>query len=98
LSLPVPQITVPQTPVPTSSSSRPGHRITLSEIQQAFHPISGQYGPILDLAKAASLAGIKPSTLKRKVSEGHYRSSVRRGKPLQFWRDRFVSEHMNSGR
>jgi hypothetical protein len=93
LSAPIPKPTVP-----SSSSSRPGHRITLAEVQQALLPHGDQYPPILSLAEAAALSRYKESTLKRKVSEGAFPTSARRGKPLRFWRDRFVYELMNSGR
>ena len=33
-------------------------------------------------------------TIKRLVSEGYFVNSVRRGKPIAFWRDRFVVEVM----
>ena len=33
-------------------------------------------------------------TLKRKVSEGLFRYCVKRGKPLLFWRDKFIQELM----
>ena len=39
---------------------------------------------ILNAQQAAKLANIAPSTLKRKVSEGAFRKSVKRGKPLLF--------------
>jgi hypothetical protein len=51
-----------------------------------------QFPPILSLNQAADLAGLKASTLKRKVSEGCFASCVRRGKPLRIWRDRFVQQ------
>lgn len=90
---------LPKAAVPASTSStRPGHRITLGEVQQAFLPHGDQYPPVLSLAEAAALARIKPGTLKRKVSEGAFPTSARRGKPLRFWRDRFVYELMNIGR
>jgi len=72
LSVPIPTSAVP-------SSSKPAHRITLGEIPQAFHPLSDQYPPVLSLAEAASIARITPDTLKRKVSEGAFLSSARRG-------------------
>jgi hypothetical protein len=34
-------------------------------------------------------------TFYKKVSEGEFKHSVKRGKPLLFWRDRFVQEVMS---
>ena len=50
--------------------------------------------PVLTPAEAAALLRLKVSTLYRHVSEGRYRSAVRRGKPLRFWRDRLIQEFM----
>ncbi len=88
---------------PTNSAgrtkkTRPAHRITLDEITTAFNGPTGIYPPILSLKEAAVLAHITPGTLKRKVSEGNFPTSACRGKPLRFWRDRFVYELMNKGR
>ena len=68
--------------------------IPLSEISHAFGSMTDKYPPILNLKQAAELANLAPSTLKRKVSEGHFKQSVSPGKPLRFWRDRFVREIM----
>jgi len=73
-------------------------QLSLSEVQEAFAPYGERYGPILTLSEAAEIARNKPSTLKRKVSEGHFKGCVSRGKPLLFWRDRFVQQVMNFGR
>ncbi len=50
--------------------------------------------PIMTLKEAASAARLAPQTLKRQVSEGRFTKSVKRGKPLLFWRDSFISELM----
>jgi hypothetical protein len=71
---------------PAPKSSAP---LTAKEITAAFGT-SSQYGPILSLAQAAELEHLKPSTMTRKVSEGHYKGCVKRGKPLLFWRDRLI--------
>lgn len=68
--------------------------LTLRDIQAAF-AVPSTYAPILSLSEAAGLAKLRPQTLKRKVSEGLFASSVVRGKPLRFWRDRFVAEVMS---
>ena len=52
------------------------------------------FPPLLSLDQAAQLAHFAPGTIKRLVSEGYFRNSVRRGKPIAFWRDRFVVEVM----
>lgn len=69
---------------------RPAVRLTPQEVHAAFLSLATQYPPILSLIQAAELAGLKPSTLKRKVSDEEFADCVRRGKPLRFWRDRFV--------
>ena len=53
-----------------------------------------RFPPILTPQEAADLLRIKVSTLYRHVSEGRYGSSVKRGKPLRFWRDRLTQEFM----
>ncbi len=64
--------------------------LTAKEVTDAFGSWTDTYPPVLSLDRAAELAGLKLSTLKRKVSEGQFAESVSRGKPLRFWRDRFV--------
>jgi len=53
-----------------------------------------RFPPLLSLDQAAQLAHFAPGTIKRLASEGYFRNSVRRGKPIAFWRDRFVVEVM----
>ena len=67
------------------------------EIEAAFrnNPL---FLPILSLEQAAQLAHLAPGTLKRLVSEGYFCNSVRRGKPIAFWRNRFVAEAMELDR
>lgn len=69
-------------------------KLSPQDIREAFAVPSNLYPPILSLAEAASLVKLRPQTLKRKVCEGLYESSVVRGKPLRFWRDRLVAEVM----
>lgn len=52
------------------------------------------FPPLLSLDQAAKLAHFAPGTIKRLASEGYFCNSVRRGKPIAFWRDRFVVEVM----
>lgn len=68
--------------------------IPLAEIRKAFADLMDQYPPVLNVEQAAKLSHLAPSTLHRKVSEGCFVKSVRRGKPLRFWRDLFVQEIM----
>jgi hypothetical protein len=69
-------------------------KLTAGEVARAFAMPGNTYGPILSLKEAAKLAKLAPSTLKRLASEGRFRESVKRGKPLRFWRDKFVQELM----
>lgn len=70
-----------------------GKPLTEAEAQVSFRG-DVQFPPLLSLDQAAQLAHFAPSTIKRLASEGHFRNSVRRGKPMVFWRDRFVVEVM----
>lgn len=67
------------------------------EIQAAFRN-DPSFPPILSLEQAAELAHLAPGTLKRLVCEGYFGNSVRRGKPIAFWRNRFVAETMELDR
>lgn len=49
---------------------------------------------ILTAEEAAGIARCAVQTLRRQVSEGRYSDCVKRGKPLLFWRDRFIQEVM----
>jgi hypothetical protein len=69
--------------------------LTAVEVRQAFEPLGQSYPPILQLEQAAQLSGYTAKTLKKKLSEGCFRNCVARGKPLMFWRDRFVLDLMN---
>ena len=69
-------------------------KLNAGEISRAFDTPHNPFGPVLSLKEAAQQAKIAPSTLKRLVSEGRFADSVKRGKPLRFWRDRFIVELM----
>jgi hypothetical protein len=75
---------------PTPRAASP---LSAKEVAEAFG--SSDYGPLLTLEQAAELAHLAPGTLKRKVSEGFFKGAVSRGKPLLFWRDRFVLKLWN---
>ncbi|MHC4727941.1 MAG: hypothetical protein ACYS17_12015 [Planctomycetota bacterium] len=74
---------------------QPNNRRPLAhkEVVAAFKN-NTQFPPLLSLNQAAQLAHFAPTTIKRLVSEGYFGNSVRRGKPIAFWRDRFVVEVM----
>jgi len=72
----------------------PFAELAMADIRKAFENLNGDYPPVLSLTQAAKIANLAPSTLKRKVSEGGFKKSVKRGKPLLFWRDLFVKELM----
>lgn len=78
----------------SESPFKPFADVPLADIRKAFENLTGDFPPVLDLEQAAGLAHLAPSTIKRKVSEGRFKESVKRGKPLLFWRDKFVKELM----
>jgi len=77
------------------------HRKPLSkdEIVAAFSS-DDRFPPLLSLEQASELSHYAPGTIKRLVSEGFFCNSVKRNKPVLFWRDRFVQEvmEMNAAR
>ncbi len=77
-----------------SDSSLLELKLTNGDLSRAFDTPNNTYDPVLDLKAAAALAKLAPSTLKRLVSQGRFKDSVKRGKPLLFWRDFFVRELM----
>lgn len=86
---------------PSEGAARSGKaapQLSSTEVQEAVAPYRERYKPILTLSEAAEIARLKASTLKRKVSEGEFKGCVRRGKPLLFWRDRFIQQFMHFGR
>jgi hypothetical protein len=50
--------------------------------------------PLLTMEEAAKVARCAVNTLKRRVSEGDFTRSVKRGKPVLFHRDRFIQDVM----
>lgn len=62
--------------------------LTPEEIARSID--TARFPAILTPVQAAELLQIALTTLYRKVSEGCFRTAVRRGKPLRFWRDRLV--------
>lgn len=84
----------PQEAIKFAKPKRSIVRLTVEEVKEAFER-DQRYGPILTLQQAAELAHLAPSTLKRKVSEGKFTGCVAHGKPLLFWRNRFVPQLMS---
>ena len=68
-----------------------GLKLTEAEIRKAVEP---HYPPVLTLDMAAAISGYARSTLKRLLSEGRFKNSAKRKKPVLFWRDRFIQELM----
>ena len=66
--------------------------LSLQEVRSGFYGLEHEFPPLMSLETAATLSGLSRETLKKQVSEGLFETSVRRGKPLRFWRDRFVIE------
>ena len=67
-------------------------KLTVNEIENTLDATG--WPAILTPQEAAGLLRLKVSTLYRHVSEGRYAGSVKRGKPLRFWRNRLVEEFM----
>ena len=56
--------------------------------------VSAGWPPVMTLDEAAAAMRISPQTLRRYVSEGKFKKSVKRGWPVLFWRDTLISEFM----
>lgn len=65
--------------------------LPLKEIRLVY---GESYPPIITVEEAAHISRLAVKTIYKKVSEGFFKKSVKRGKPLLFWRDRFVQEVM----
>ncbi len=55
-----------------------------------------RFPAILTPNEAARLLRVSKSTVYHMVSRGNLRTSVKRGKPLRFWRDRLIREYFRS--
>jgi len=60
--------------------------------------LAAGWPPVMTLEEAAEAMRISPQTLRRYVSEGKYKKSVKRGWPTLFWRDSLISEFMKGPR
>ena len=66
-------------------------KLSLKEIRNA---LGDTYKPIITLKEASAVGRMAANTLKKKVGQGHFKQSAKRGKPLLFWTDRFIQELM----
>lgn len=89
---PIPQVEDQPLAVYTSGMAR----ITKAQAQAAGEELG--LPPIITLEEAARAVRMSPQTLRRKISEGHFKSSVKRGWPVLFWRDAFIIEVMKGPR
>jgi len=92
-----PALTIPTTPtvrIARSHSPKPKLNIPVREISESLE--RRDIPPLLTLQDAAGHVGLRPSTLKRHVSEGKYEGSVRHGRPLMFYSDRFFKTFLQS--
>ena len=76
----------------TDSADSP--ELTDPELQQIINLVQQKYGPVLSLDQASEISKLAKQTIRQRVSEGWYASSVVRGRPLRFWAHRFVQEAM----
>jgi hypothetical protein len=78
--------------VSASDYHRGGPRLTANEIEKIVDLYTNQYGPILRLDEAAEITKLAKQTLRRKVCEGKFATSVFRGTPLRFVTRRLIEE------
>lgn len=80
---------------PNQGSDRPKRRaIGHDEIESAID--ADRFPPILTPDEAARLLRVSKSTVYHMVSRGELKGSVKRGKPLRFWRDRLIREYFRN--
>jgi hypothetical protein len=80
-----------QTAAPAADDSGRQAKLSLKEIRTA---LGDGYKPIITVNEAAAISRLAVKTIQKKVSEGCFKQSVKRGRPLLFWTDRFVQELM----
>lgn len=66
----------------------------VTPVMVAEAAVAAGWPPIMTLEEAAQAMRISPQTLRRYVSEGKYKKSVKRGWPVLFWRDTLLAEFM----
>lgn len=79
---------------PTASRRRTIGMATVTPEMVAEASVAAGWPPVMTLEEAAEAMRISPQTLRRYVSEGKYKKSVKRGWPVLFWRDSLLSEFM----
>ncbi len=84
------EVHIDSPPARPAGQHRTGIRLTDAEVRRACDSLP----PILSLDEAARISHYRRSTLKRLLSEGRFKASVKRKKPVLFWRDRFIQELM----
>ncbi len=77
---------------PAATENSP--ELTDPELAQIIRLVQDKYGPILNIDQAAEISKLAKQTIRERVSQGLYASSVKRGRPLRFWAHRFVAEVM----
>ena len=80
-----------QAAAPAAEDSGRQGKLSLKEIRTA---LGENYKPIMTVEEAAAVSRLAVKTIQKKVSEGCFKQSVKRGRPLLFWTDRFVQELM----
>ena len=68
--------------------------LTDPELQQITRLVQDKYGPILSIDQASEISKLAKQTIRERVCQGMYASSVVRGRPLRFWAHRLVAEAM----
>lgn len=79
---------------PTASPRRTISMATVTPEMVAEASVAAGWPPVMNLQEAAEAMRISPQTLRRYVSEGKFKKSVKRGWPVLFWRDSLLSEFM----
>jgi len=84
----------PATAQPARRARRTNQGIKVSD-REVVDAYADKYPPIITLKEAAEIARLSPNTITTQMSRnGRYHTCAIRGKPLRFWRDRFVKEVM----
>jgi len=81
---------------PTASPRRTIGMATVTPEMVAEAALAAGLPPVMNFEEAAE--AISPQTLRRYVSEGKFKKSVKRGWPTLFWRDSLISEFMKGPR
>jgi len=79
---------------PPASPRRTISMATVTPEMIAEASVAAGWPPVMNLQEAAEAMRISPQTLRRYVSEGKFKKSVKRGWPVLFWRDSLLSEFM----